>query len=111
MGKIFRAKKAVAFARKGGGTQVIPADKVLREDDPIFAGRKDLLNDASLFEPLDDYLDRTVEQATAEPGDKRTVSRARKPRAAKPDKPAPDAPGVSTTKGAPGADGKQEGAK
>ncbi|TDB88347.1 hypothetical protein E1264_11740 [Actinomadura sp. KC216] len=83
MGKIYRAKKAVAFARPGGGNRIIPADKIVRDDDPILTGRRDLLADESLFEPLDDYLDREVEQATADPGEKRAVTRARRPRAAK----------------------------
>lgn len=105
MAQIYRCLQSFAF-----GDWVIREGDVVRDDDPRFSGR-DYFASKDHFESLAEYATRhtsEVEQATAEPGERRSVSRARKPRAAKPDKPA--GPGVDTTKSAPGADGK-EGAK
>ena len=57
-----------------GVPRTIPAGALLDSDDPIVKGRE------RLFEPVDAYMVRRsqsaqVEQATAEPGERRSVSR------------------------------------
>lgn len=58
-----------------GVPRTVPAGTLLDSDDPIVKGRE------KLFEPVDAFMERRaprVEQATAEPGEKRSLSR-RKP--------------------------------
>lgn len=76
MATIYRCLRSFALGANGM-TKVIPAGKVVSSDDPIFKGRQDLLADKSKFEPLDAYIDRSLggsEQATAGPGEKRSLS-------------------------------------
>lgn len=79
--KIYRCKKGFALGVKAG-TKFVRAGQIVREDHPLFAGRGDLLANTNLFEPLDDYVQRSagVEQATAAPGEKRTVTPPAEPK-------------------------------
>ena len=83
MGKIYRCKQAVAFDRPDGTGSVIAAEQVVSSDDPMFKGRQDLFEEgAGLFEPFEDFTARqasSVEQATAEPGEKRSVAKRQQP--------------------------------
>lgn len=82
MGKIYRCKQAVAFDRPDGTGSVIGADQVVSSDDPMFDGRQDLFKRTELFEPFEDFAARqtsTVEQATADPGEKRSVTKRQAP--------------------------------
>lgn len=54
------------------GRRVIREGQVLAGDDPLVSAHP------SYFVPADVAAERQVEQATAAPGEKRTVSRARK---------------------------------
>lgn len=69
------------FAADMDGVQrVVPAGTLLDSSDPIVKGRE------NLFEPVDTFMARQspdVEQATAAPGEKRSVGRPAKKTAAR----------------------------
>lgn len=85
----YRCKHPFAFD-VDGVSRVVVVDEVVSTDDPAFTARQELFTNSDLFEPLEDYVARRtgVEQATAEPGEKRSVSRpaARSSSAASPGK-------------------------
>lgn len=59
-----------------GVPRVVGSGDLLDSSDPVVAGRE------SLFEPLESFMDRRpgVEQATAAPGEVRTVKRPGRPK-------------------------------
>jgi hypothetical protein len=76
--------KASFVAYIGGAPRLVNAGDLIDESDPVVAGREDL------FGSIEDHMarpGRTVEQATSEPGERRSVGRPTK-RAA-PSKPVP----------------------
>lgn len=73
MAKTYRCKQSFALGI-GGTNRVIRAGEIVAENDPRFRQHKHLFS-SKFFESSDDYIERTVEQATAAPGEKRTVSR------------------------------------
>lgn len=72
----YRCKHPFAFD-VDGVSRVVVVDEVVSSDDPTFARRQELFANDDLFEPLEDYISRRtgVEQATAEPGEKRGLTR------------------------------------
>lgn len=72
----YRCKHPFAFD-VDGVSRVVAVDEVVSSDDPAFAKRQELFGNGDLFEPLEDYLSRRtgVEQATADPGERRGVTR------------------------------------
>lgn len=96
---IKRCKSSFAV-QIGGAPRVVPAGALLDESDPVIKGRE------AYFEDVETYVsDRApkVEQATAEPGERRSVTRpARKRAAAK-------KPGPPTGQKAPEGSGGSEG--
>jgi hypothetical protein len=78
---VLRAKESFAVQDDRGYVRIVAAGDVVDSSDNVVRGRE------SLFEPAEDTITRRadfVEQATAAPGEKRTVSR-RGPRRAKED--------------------------
>jgi hypothetical protein len=71
---IFKAKEAFAFEGKNGVPRIITADSLMSDGDPDFKGRE------HMFEPVEVAAERPitrakgVEEATAEPNTKRSVS-------------------------------------
>ena len=86
-----------------GVSRVVSAGDVVSSDDPRFAERRELFDDRTLFEPLEDFIQRRtgVEQATAAPGERRSVSPPKRSQAAKP----------STKPAATGSGGAEQGGK
>lgn len=81
---MFRCKQPFAFD-VDGVSRIVRTDDVVSSDEPAFQARPDVLANLDLFEPAEDYLGRRagagVEQATAAPGERRTLTRPTEPRA------------------------------
>lgn len=80
MAKTYRCKQSFVIG-VGGANRAIRSGDVIAANDPRFKKYQHLLGDPKFFESTDDYLERTVsavEQASAEPGEKRTVTKPRK---------------------------------
>lgn len=75
---IYRCLQAVAFDRPDGSGSVLAPNQIVSSDDPMFEGRGDLFKRDDLFELYDPAKGSGVESATAAPGEKRTVTRARR---------------------------------
>jgi hypothetical protein len=86
---IKRAKSSfVAYI--GGAPRLVNAGDLIDESDPVVAGREDL------FGSIEDHVassGRTVEQATSEPGERRSVGRPVKRTAPSKPVPKPEAKG------------------
>ncbi|MDQ0842404.1 hypothetical protein [Streptomyces sp. V1I6] len=67
--------KASFVAYIGGAPRLVNAGDLIDDSDPVVAGREDL------FGSIEDHMarpGRTVEQATSEPGERRSVGRPAK---------------------------------
>lgn len=87
MAKTYRCKQSFVIGVAGTNRAIRTGD-IVSANDPRFKQYKHLF-ESKYFEPSDTYIERTVEEATADPGEKRTVTKpapARKAtkRAAKP---------------------------
>lgn len=71
--KTYRCKRSFAIGA-GGTNRVIRAGDIIAAGDPRFRQYKHLLGDPKFFESAEEYIERTIEQATAEPGEKRNVA-------------------------------------
>lgn len=84
MAKIYRCKQSFVIG-VAGANRAIRVGDIVSSNDPRFKQYKHLF-DSKYFESSDTYIERTVEEATAGPGEKRTVTKpvlARKVAAAK----------------------------
>lgn len=76
MANLYRCIQPFSFDW-ASGSRVVAADDVVSTNEPAFADRQALFDNTDLFEPLENYVQRrsgVTEQATAAPGEKRSVT-------------------------------------
>lgn len=73
MAKTYRCKQSFVIGA-GGANRVIRAGDIVAANDPRFKQHKHLF-ESKYFESSDDFIERTVEQATAEPGERRSLTK------------------------------------
>lgn len=106
--KTYRCKRSFVLGANGAN-RVIRVGDIIAAGDPRFKQYKHLLGDPKFFETSDAFIERTIEQATAAPGEKRAVGRPAAPRKAAKTPPKSKAASTEDAPGAETEDGKPTG--
>jgi hypothetical protein len=77
MAKTYRCKLSFVVG-VAGTNRVVRTGELISGNDPRVKNHQDLLRNEKYFEPAQDYIDRTIEEATAVPGEKRALPEPKK---------------------------------